>query len=259
MSQRRGFTLIELLVVIAIIAILAAILFPVFQKVRENARAISCESNEKQMGLALTQYSQDADEQLPPAWIGYPTVGFPGVARWMDVVEPFIKDTALFTCPDSATKYVPVPPGGKVSDTDPATNVPYYNENGGYAMNVAYYDNSTPAHPPTPVPDQGQASRSLAALPDPAGTAYVMDFKNNPGSFQCVWPNIASQPTIYTGSSPRSLGQGGYLIELHNGRVNTLFCDGHVKAVTLDYLTQKANSGPTTGAYCHFSIEDDCN
>ena len=62
-----GFTLIELLVVIAIIAILAAILFPVFQKVRENARRTVCLSNEKQLGLAFIQYVQDSDETFPPS------------------------------------------------------------------------------------------------------------------------------------------------------------------------------------------------
>jgi prepilin-type N-terminal cleavage/methylation domain-containing protein len=61
----RGFTLIELLVVIAIIAILAAILFPVFQKVRENARRASCESNVHQLALAVTQYNQDNEERMP--------------------------------------------------------------------------------------------------------------------------------------------------------------------------------------------------
>jgi len=64
-KKANGFTLIELLVVIAIIAILAAILFPVFQKVRENARRTSCLSNEKQIGLAFTQYIQDSDETMP--------------------------------------------------------------------------------------------------------------------------------------------------------------------------------------------------
>ncbi len=66
MRQRLGFTLIEMLVVIAIISILAAILFPVFQKVRENARAISCASNEKQLALGVLMYAQDANEALPP-------------------------------------------------------------------------------------------------------------------------------------------------------------------------------------------------
>ena len=93
-KPRRGFTLIELLVVIAIIAILAAILFPVFQKVRENARRTSCASNEKQIGIAFTQYEQDADEQTPGStqW-GY---------GWAEKLQPFVKSAQVFQCPDDS-------------------------------------------------------------------------------------------------------------------------------------------------------------
>ncbi|MGI4790131.1 MAG: DUF1559 domain-containing protein [Janthinobacterium lividum] len=118
-SQKRGFTLIELLVVIAIIAILAAILFPVFQKVRENARRTACLSNMKQIGLAFTQYQQDSDEFFP---VRYPA-GVDPVDKhklsWKDSLYPFIKSYAVFKCPDNPTAQspdftgddTPTPPG----------------------------------------------------------------------------------------------------------------------------------------------------
>src|SRR5450432_2293196 len=81
--QRQGFTLIELLVVIAIIAILAAILFPVFAQAREKARQITCVSNEKQIDLAVMMYAQDYDETYPIAW------GLGG--GWYETVDPYIK------------------------------------------------------------------------------------------------------------------------------------------------------------------------
>src|SRR5580700_9998945 len=86
--KKLGFTLIELLVVIAIIAILAAILFPVFAQAREKARAITCLSNEKQMGLGILQYVQDYDETLPYANV----IEASGTElRWYDLVSPYIK------------------------------------------------------------------------------------------------------------------------------------------------------------------------
>src|SRR5579862_9787828 len=84
--NRKGFTLIELLVVIAIIAILAAILFPVFAQAREKARAISCESNERQIGLAIMQYVQDYDETFPRA--NYPN----NTNEWSWAINPYMKN-----------------------------------------------------------------------------------------------------------------------------------------------------------------------
>ena len=95
--MRKGFTLIELLVVIAIIAILAAILFPVFAKAREKARQSSCLSNAKQIALAGIQYAQDYDETMVPS--------YDGVARtWCQLVEPYMKNTQIFRCPSNGSK-----------------------------------------------------------------------------------------------------------------------------------------------------------
>ena len=100
-TQDRGFTLIELLVVIAIIAILAAILFPVFAKAREKARQISCLSNEKQLVLGLLQYAQDNDEKFCTGYIGGHDNGY-GLG-WGAMVYPYVKSTAVFKCPDDPT------------------------------------------------------------------------------------------------------------------------------------------------------------
>ena len=99
--MKKGFTLIELLVVIAIIAILAAILFPVFQKVRENARRTACLSNEKQLGIAVVQYSQDYDEYLING-----TNGFGGASGWAGQVYPYVKSTGVFHCPDDSSSVI---------------------------------------------------------------------------------------------------------------------------------------------------------
>lgn len=104
-SRRKSgaFTLIELLVVIAIIAILAAILFPVFAQAREKARQSSCLSNEKQMALGIMQYVQDYDETFPQAyWYKNDNNGNDGYVQWSGLIQPYTKNAGVFVCPSDA-------------------------------------------------------------------------------------------------------------------------------------------------------------
>ena len=95
-NRRSAFTLIELLVVIAIIAILAAILFPVFARARENARRASCQSNLKQLALGIEQYKNDYDTK-------YPGFGQPGNLGWAQNVQPYLKSLQILQCPSEPT------------------------------------------------------------------------------------------------------------------------------------------------------------
>ncbi len=121
MSKRRGFTLIELLVVIAIIAILAAILFPVFAKAREKARQSSCSSNVKQIDLAFHMYAQDYDGAFAAQWIN------PGTLMcWPDLVVPYVKNSQVFRCPSNNQN-----PIGTTTKTCYGTNSPHTVPDGG--------------------------------------------------------------------------------------------------------------------------------
>jgi prepilin-type N-terminal cleavage/methylation domain-containing protein len=102
MPNRRAFTLIELLVVIAIIAILAAILFPVFARAREQARKITCISNLKQLGTSVTMYAQDYDEHLPNNWAGKKDTMLWNDLGGSGLMDPYLKNRKIWFCPSDA-------------------------------------------------------------------------------------------------------------------------------------------------------------
>jgi prepilin-type N-terminal cleavage/methylation domain-containing protein/prepilin-type processing-associated H-X9-DG protein len=133
-KTKRGFTLIELLVVIAIIAILAAILFPVFARARENARRTTCVSNLKQMALGVMQYTQDNDERYPPIFSRLPSgaaapdgqIFFDTYAFWQQIVFPYVKSHDLFFCPNTPSgKGSPGPSGSSANPLGRLLNANY--------------------------------------------------------------------------------------------------------------------------------------
>ena len=261
-SQKRGFTLIELLVVIAIIAILAAILFPVFQKVRENARKTSCLSNEKQIGLAMIQYSQDYDELLVSGWGAADGQGYnasdptPGRDRhkWMDSIYQYVKSTQVFHCPDDSGGLIPGATGTYVpyqmlgTPGQPAApNANYYGSYSinSYDFNGADFPNVGPGNTPG-----GGVAYSLSQLQAPATTVWVMD---GAGSYtvDCNTKTmgattIGSYPGIAcVGNGAPSLNDNSPIVFRHGGPdlCNVLYCDGHAKSVRQGVLLQTNAAG----------------
>ena len=244
-GRTAAFTLIELLVVIAIIAILAAILFPVFAQAREKARQASCISNMKQIGLASLMYAQDYDERVSRNFYG--SMGFeattaigdtPNRYKWIDALQPYIKNTQVFTCPSaSSLKYIP-----RTSLKAGETTRNY----GSYAMNRAYGDVD-------PETDTTPAGKTMAQFELPAETVwYAEAIGGGPFDFDFRWLTVADNPMVST-TTPRTLGF--YIIERHQGKMNVVWCDGHVKAESLDFLA-KTNSKKVM---FRFTVGDDQN
>ena len=208
-QSRLGFTLIELLVVIAIIALLAAILFPVFARARENARKSSCANNLKQIGLGLQQYAQDNDETLTRGWYGSGNSGsdLTDKYKWMDCIYPYVKSEQLFNCPSHTitTKY----------RFRNGTNY------GSYAGNVAYWGQADPG---------GPMLKSLPEIEAPAETVFATD---GGGNFEIAWQNSAANPTVTKVGNVPALNE---VRARHLEAANVVFVDGHVKSMPIDTL-----------------------
>lgn len=235
-AKPSGFTLIELLVVIAIIAILAAILFPVFARARENARRASCTSNLKQVGLAFMQYSQDYDEQMPFYYTR-------AAVWWMDAIQPYTKSYQVFKCPSDTAPAVPA------SSTTASS----------YGVNACGYTvmGTTSNHGPMSN-DNGAAdiAVSMAAIQSSSTTILAAD---TTGSFGYRIRTSTCTPGaiggIITTASPRYMGVAtANFPERHLESLNVLWADGHVKSAKLDRLAERDTSNTL---YKYFTVAAD--
>ena len=258
--SRAGFTLIELLVVIAIIAILAAILFPVFAKAREKARQISCASNERQIGLGFLQYTQDNDENYPTGSAGSLGEG------WGGRVYPYVKSTGVFKCPDD----------NQQSTINTANGLVSYPVS--YAGNLNFLRTANNSDPTDP-----QTGQALASLNSPSKTVllcettgligpltdsqeqggyngYTSPTSNGNPDGGMWWGNNLNGGHMRTGclgglncSAQVNRGPNGAfgfdsLTGLHTDGSNYVLCDGHVK--------WSRGSGVSGGSN---ALAEDCN
>ena len=242
---KAGFTLIELLVVIAIIAILAAILFPVFAQAREKARQTSCLSNTKQLGLAVMQYVQDSDEAFPFHDVVLPGGGAtPWVdARrtWQQLAQPYMKSYDLRCSSNPASEF-----RVDAARADEGYQKPWRS----YAANPRIFA------PDKPWWDSNLTTRTLADIKEPASkimvSEYGLEYEDMMTPFAWGgWPLTES----YSG---------------HQGRFNCLFVDGHAKSLKPTQTATPVNmwgymlswaSGPNgaSGTTCNADPTVNCN
>jgi prepilin-type N-terminal cleavage/methylation domain-containing protein/prepilin-type processing-associated H-X9-DG protein len=256
-SIQSAFTLIELLVVIAIIAILAAILFPVFAKVREKARQTSCASNQKQLALAMLQYTQDNDEYFPLSNLQSVT----GQVGWANLIEPYVKSVAAYHCPDFS--------GASDDSLDKGAASTTFN----YNTMLGYGDGSVSLMDSYQIsPD----SQPQAALQQPTSTVLFMEafpYDASSGrpwgtghtcsglivanwSESNLWGNACSNRSLDYDPAGFSPGVFRGAVQVHTGGGNYAFTDGHVKYFRPEKLYGAATPFATSGEGPTFHIHD---
>ena len=249
--QRRAFTLIELLVVIAIIAILAAILFPVFAQAREKARQTACLSNTKQLALGVYMYAQDYDETLPVAGYNAQCRG-----RWQWQIFPYVKNEQVFTCPNLASSpwratVANYQPGGTLNDNG-CPNSPV-------VLRVGQQDKGASGGV-TGAALHVASGYTLAAINKPADTICIGETGILPGSAaaESGWAMMAYDPREnasaafnqvgllpqfrHQTSETRSIGAPADRVRNvpFKGNANFVFLDGHAKSLNIGTAMEKA-------------------
>jgi prepilin-type N-terminal cleavage/methylation domain-containing protein/prepilin-type processing-associated H-X9-DG protein len=235
-KKHRGFTLIELLVVIAIIAILAAILFPVFAQAKEAAKKISCLSNTKQIGLALAMYANDNDDTYPEPYIlppYYYAAVWPNTWTWLTTIQPYVKNKDLFRCPDN--QYAQ---NGNLS-LEP--------EFASYCMEEDPWDAERNAAYQPPF----YLGRNASVISSPADVAQTGECRYNYIDMSFTVNTGSGLPDTYSTLNYGPSGTGWIMdptsavgaLQIHGGGTsNFQFFDGHAKSSRLDAAFSSNNS-----------------
>ncbi|RYG62449.1 DUF1559 domain-containing protein [bacterium] len=208
-KNRTAFTLIELLVVIAIIAILAAILFPVFGRARENARRSSCQSNLKQVALGVIQYAQDYDEMFPLSVTGSTSITSTPPVGWADSIQPYLKSTQIYQCPSESTSIETNPTAAGYSD--------YW-----YNGNLSRPSNTT---------GPNNVSVSQAAVPNSSLTVLNGDGVAATARYRCIGAVSGTDGSVTNPGNNTTTGLVGSsaIVNRHLDGTVFSFVDGHVK------------------------------
>jgi prepilin-type N-terminal cleavage/methylation domain-containing protein/prepilin-type processing-associated H-X9-DG protein len=219
-EKRPGFTLIELLVVIAIIAILAAILFPVFGRARENARRTSCSSNLKQIMLGEMQYTQDYDERFATTHINVNS----STANHFQIIFPYVKSTQIFLCPSDSVQDTPNWGSSVTPGYQPLFRV-------SYGLNVNVNDTGAVDGPGTPISKYISPSTTVLLVDG----ISQLDPATNPSPDPLKWTDKPNAWILDDRASPslNSGGRGGPLPR-HLETTTVAYADGHVKTLRVE-------------------------